>query len=316
MVVSQVGSMANKQEIKSMISILEKIGRILQPLDLKSYLNELPKEVISDKEKIVRFLLLTAFLDQQAESPSARKTAISIYKILNDDLFYKPQNALAKIDKLVSLKDEYKISPAIGRVLPRFGWFILRVGGFLIYEMTLNKVKLSDEIGKCKNPKEAIEFLYSNPIVKSILRDKAVRMYISWIGHPDLGIDVSEGKWKKTDFEMPVDGHVGKIFSRTGMIPEIIHESKDRKNKRWNIIIASKMRPLIQELVNKFDVDCIMVDHGAFCIGFYCCPDNLKGIACDSCSKESTCEIKDKIDCKGYCVLKKYCKRNLTWRAY
>jgi len=316
MVTSPVGNIANEREIKLMISILEKVGKILQPFDLKIIFDETPKEVASDKEKLVRFLLLTAILDQQAESPSARKTAINIYKILNDDLFYKPQTALIKLDKLVSLKNEYKISPAIGRVLPRFGWFVLRVGGFLIYEMMLNKIKLSDEIGKCKNPKEAINFLYSNPILESILRDKAIRMYISWIGHPDLGIDVSKGKWKKTDFEMPVDGHVGKIFSRTGMIPNVIHESKDRKNKRWNIIVASQMRPLIQELVSKFDADCIMVDHGAFRIGFYCCPDNLEGIACDSCPRKSFCEIKDKISCEGYCILRKYCKRNLIWRAY
>jgi hypothetical protein len=137
MVTSPVGNIANEREIKLMISILEKVGRILQPFDLKIIFDELPKEVASDKEKLVRFLLLTAILDQQAESPSARKTAINIYKILNDDLFYKPQTALIKLDKLVSLKNEYKISSAIGRVLPRFGWFVLRVGGFLIYEMML-----------------------------------------------------------------------------------------------------------------------------------------------------------------------------------
>lgn len=316
MVISLVGAKATKQEIKSMISTLEKVGRILQPLDLKVIFDELPKEVASDKEKLTRFLLLTAFLDQQAESPTARKTAVNIYKTFGDDLFYNPQQVLLRLDKLVPLKGEYKISPAIGRVLPRFGWFVLRVGGFLIYEMILNKNKLSDKLGRCKDPEEAINFLHSNPIVESILRDKAVRMYISWVGHPDLGIDVSRGKWRKTDFEMPVDGHVGKVFSRTGMVAEIIHEDRDRKNKRWNIIIASKMRPLIQELAESFNADCIMVDHGAFQIGFNCCPDNLEGIACDSCPKVSFCEIRDKIGCKGYCLLKDYCKRNLTWRAY
>lgn len=316
MVISAAGAKASKQEIKSIISILEKVGRILQPLDLKVIFDGLPKEVASDKEKLTRFLLLTAFLDQQAESPTARKTAVNIYKTFGENLFDKPQQVLLRLDKLAPLKDEYKISPAIGRVLPRFGWFVLRVGGFLIYEMTLNKNRLSDKLGKCKNPKEAINLLHSNPIVESILRDKAVRMYISWVGHPDLGIDVSQEKWKKTDFDMPVDGHVGKVFSRAGMIPEIIHESRDRKNKRWNIIVASKMRPSIQELAESFNADCVMVDHGAFQIGFNCCPDNLEGIACDSCPKAYLCRIKDKIGCKGRCVLREHCKRNLTWRAY
>ncbi len=107
-----------------------------------------------------------------------------------------------------------------------------------------------------------------------MLRDKALRLFISWIGHPELGIDVSEGKWNKSSFEMPVDGHVGKIFCRTGILSKIIHERKQGKGERWNVIVASKMRPFIQEVVNQFGYDCIMVDHGAFQIGFHCCPDN------------------------------------------
>lgn len=316
MVTSPAGSIATEQETKSMISILERVGRVLQPLDLKIIFNKLPDEVSHDKEKLTRFLLLTAFLDQQAESPTARVTALNIYKIFGDHLFYKPQTVLLRMSELTPLKSRYKISPAIGRVLPRFGWFVLRVGGFLIYEMMLKKNRLSDALGKCRNPREAIIFLHSSPVVESILRHKAVRMYVSWVGHPDLGINVSQGKWEKTDFEMPVDGHVGKIFSRSGMLQEIIHESKNRSNKRWNIIVASDMRPSIQQVTEDFDADCIMVDHGAFRIGFNCCPDNLEGMACDSCPRRFFCTIKDKIGCKGYCVLRDYCKRNSTWRAY
>lgn len=299
-----------------MVKILEHIGKVLQPLELAHIINNLPKELVLDKEKLIRFLLLTAFLDQQAESPSARKTAIDIYKIFRDDLFFKPQRCLVQINKLVPLKDNYKISPAIGRVLPRFGWFVLRVGGFLTYEMMLNKAKLAEKLGRCETPKEAAAFLHSNPLVESILRNKAVRMYISWIGHPDLGIDVSDGKWDKSLFEMPVDGHVGKIFSRTGLVSEVIHERKKGSGSRWNVIVASKMRPYIQEVTNRFSGNCIMVDHGAFQIGINCCPDSLEGIACDSCPKAAFCQIKPKIGCKGYCMVRDYCKRNLTWRAY
>jgi len=313
---SHVGKEASVSESKQMIKVLENVGKVLQPLELADMINNLPKEIASNKEKLTRFLLLTAFLDQQAESPSARKTAISIYKVFGDDLFFKPQSCLIQIDKLVSLKKGYKISPAIGRVLPRFGWFVLRVGGFLTYEMMLNKANLSEKLGQCKTPKEANAFLHSNPLVESILREKAVRMYVSWIGHPDLGIDVSKGKWDKSLFEMPVDGHVGKIFSRTGLIFEIIHEGKKGSGSRWNVIVASSMRPLIQDVTSKNGGDCIMVDHGAFQIGINCCPDNLEGIACNSCPRATFCKIKPKIGCEGYCMLKDYCKRNLTWRAY
>jgi len=313
---SHVGIEASVSDSKRLIDVLEHVGKSLQPLELVQITKRLPKEVASDKEKITRFLLLTAFLDQQAESPSARKTAIDIYKTFGDDLFSNPQNCLVQIEKLVPLKDEYKVSPAIGRVLPRFGWFVLRVGGFLTYEMMLGKMNIVEKLHQCGTPAEAIAFLHDNALVESILREKAVRMYVSWIGHPDLGIDVSNGKWDRSLFEMPVDGHVGKIFSRTGLVSEVIHEGKKGSGSRWNVIVASDMRPSIQEVTNKESRDCIMVDHGAFQIGFNCCPDNLEGIACTSCPRASFCLIKPKIGCKGYCMLRDFCKRNLTWRAY
>lgn len=313
---SCVGKKASVAEKQKLIGILEKVGRILQPLELSQIISGLAEDIKNDKEKLVRFLLLTSFLDQQAESPSARKTAIKIYETFGNDLFSNPKSCLMRIDKLTPLKSEYRISPAIGRVLPRFGWFVLRVGGFLIYEMMLGEINLSKELGNCGTPKEAINFLYRNPLVESILREKAVRMYISWIGHPGLGIDVSNGKWHTSLFEMPVDGHVGKIFSRTGLVSEVIHERKEGRGHRWNIIVASKMRPLIQEITQEYSDDCVMVDHGAFQIGINCCPDNLEGMACDSCPRSDSCGIKDKIGCKGYCMLRDYCKRNLTWRAY
>jgi hypothetical protein len=312
---SPVGERASHSDTEAMLDILESVGKKLQPMELKEIIGQLPKELVSDREKLTRFLLLVAFLDQQAESPTARSTAVKIHRVFGDDLFYKPKETLTCLGKLVSLKNGYKISPVIGRVLPRFGWFVLRVGGFLVYEMMLNKTRLSEKLGQCKTPAEAINFLHSNPIVESILRDKAVRMYISWIGHPDLGINVSEGAWDKSSFLMPVDGHVGKVFSRTGMVSQVIHERKKGKSPRWNIISASQMRPLIQEVVSSYGRDPIMVDHGAFQVGFNCCPDNVEGICCDSCSK-LTCEVREKINYPTRCVLSKYCKRNFTWRAY
>ena len=153
---SPVGIEASEKEIGSMISVLKNVGKVLEPLDLKVSLNGLPEEVIFDKEKITRFLLLAAFLDQQAESPTARRTAVSIYNTFGDDLFFKPQSVLLRMGKLVPLKGGYKISPAIGRVLPRFGWIVLRVGGFLIYEMMLGDKRLSEELGRRDTPTDAI----------------------------------------------------------------------------------------------------------------------------------------------------------------
>lgn len=249
------------------------------------------------------------------QSPTARTTAVRIYKLFGDDLFNNPKSVLIDLNKLMPLGDCYKISLAIGRVLPRFGWFVLRVGGFLIYEMVINQTKLSEKLGKCSTPSEAVNFLHNNSLVESILRDKAARMYISWVGHPDLGIDISNGSWSRSDFLMPVDGHVGKIFSRTEMIAEVIHERKKDRSSRWNIIIASNMRNQIQQLVSNYGKDPIMVDHGAFQIGFNCCPDNLEGICCDSCSK-LFCKARENTTYPNKCVLSEHCKRNTVWRAY
>ena len=43
---------------------------------------------------------------------------------------------------------------------------------------------------------------------------------------------------------MIVDGHVGKVFCRTGMLEEVLYEKR-----RPYIIQASKMRPWIEEIV-------------------------------------------------------------------
>ena len=309
---SAVGNEASESDKKAMLDILERVGKKIQPLELKETFKNIPNEIKSDKEKLSRFLLLTAILDQQAKSPTARSTAIEILNILGDDLFNNPKSSLLQLNKLYAIKDGYKIS---SMRIPRFGFFVLRVGGFLIYEMMLNNNSLVEKLREASTPRDAINFLHSNKLLESILRDKAAYMYISWVGHPDLGIDISEGKWDKSSFLMPVDGHVGKIFSRTGIVDEVIHERLRGKSDRWNIISASQMRPKIQEVVSSYGNDTIMVDHGAFQVGFNCCTDNLEGICCDKCSK-LYCKVSESIDYPDRCVLSEFCKRNLIWRAY
>jgi hypothetical protein len=210
MVKSYVGNEASGGEIKEMLNILERVGGLLQPAALAGAIESVPTEIREDQEKLTRFLLLVALLDQQAESPTALLTATRIYHSFGDLLFSSPQAVLARMHTLINLKDDYKISPAIGRVLPRFAWIVLRVGAFLIYELIFNNKKLSDELRKCATPYEAADFLAGNAVLAAVLREKARFMFISWVGHPDLGIDVSNGKWAKSLFLMPVDGHVGR----------------------------------------------------------------------------------------------------------
>ena len=91
---------------------------------------------------------------------------------------------------------------------------------------------------------------------------------------------------------MIVDGHVGKVFCRTGMLEEVLYEKR-----RPYIIQASKMRPLIEEIVSKFGKIPFYVDNGAF----YLFEDGY-------CT-----ELRP--NCKG-CPVNNVCKKYLKWTAY
>lgn len=312
---------ASENETIHMLSILENIGKKTQPINFKSsILSTLPEKIKNNKEYICKFLLLTAILDQQAESPTARATAQMVYKLFNSEIFDNPERIFKNFDllKIIDEKAIYKISPAISRGTPRYAWVVLRVGGFLIFEMILKSknLLLSEELAKTENPEEAASFLNSFPLMKSILREKAIRMYISWIGHPELEINISDDKWNVSEFFMPVDGHVGKVFSRSGMLPIIIHESKREEDSRKNIIVAAQLREPIQQIVSSRKLDVIMVDYGAFVVGYNCCSDHSQNACCDRCLKGDLCKIQNLDSDYTKCPLSDYCKKNLEWRAY
>ncbi|MBC7329206.1 hypothetical protein H5T88_02490 [bacterium] len=91
---------------------------------------------------------------------------------------------------------------------------------------------------------------------------------------------------------MIVDGHVGKVFCRTGLLGEVLYE-KDRPF----IIHASKMRPIIEQIVSQAGVIPFYVDNGAFYLyedGY--CKD-----------LEPDCRI---------CPVREFCKRYIKWTAY
>jgi len=308
-----VGVKASEREIDLMLDMMQTVGMKKQPTDFQhSVLGGIPREVVENREYITRFLLLTAILDQQAKSPSARRTARFIYEKFGESLFNAPQEVMLNFESLTPLKNIYKTQVAF-TAIPRFGFVTLRVGGFLIYEMKLNREgrMLCRELSNCESPKEACEYLYSSELLKSILREKALRMYSSWVGHPDLGIDISEGWWNRLDFPMIVNGHVGRVFSRTGIVREVL-----REYRRPDIIEAKNMRSSIEKIVTSKGYDCVMVDYGAFTIGFNCCTNRSEDAACSECPRRFFCEIKDEIGCEGRCILSDYCKKNLRWRAY
>jgi len=303
LVTVDVGQKATEDEIIGLLSIMEDIGKEKQPQEFKgTILKELPIDILNNKEYLVRYLLLVAILDQQAESPTARKAAKFIYDTYKRTLFDDPVQVMLNFEKLVPLdaKKIYVISPVTGRATTRFGWISFRVGGFLIYELNLNNqgILLHKELSKCQSPEEAVSFLYRSKLIEGLIRGKAVRMYVSWIGHPDMGIDISSGRWKRSEYYMPVNGHVGKVFSRTGILKVTNVETLKEGDARKDIIQATQLRDTIQEIVSSRGFDCIRVDHGAFHIGFNYCHEN---------PVEAKCSI---------CPLTSLCKRNMRWHAY
>ena len=114
---SPVGEKASPKETLKLLEILEYIGNILQPISLRASLKDLPDSVKNDTEKLTRFLLLVATLDQQAKSPTAIQTAKAIYDRFGDELFLSPNTVLNKLNTLSYLTEIYAISPAIGRYI-------------------------------------------------------------------------------------------------------------------------------------------------------------------------------------------------------
>lgn len=114
----------------------------------------------------------------------------------------------------------------------------------------------------CKNkPIGLFNFLNTHQVLESgwVGNDpKVCRMFVNW------AVFLFNEVWmqsvaKMEETLMIVDGHVGKVFCRTGLLEEVLYEKK-----RPYIIQASKMRPRIEEVVLKFGKIPFYVDNGAF----------------------------------------------------
>lgn len=121
---------------------------------------------------------------------------------------------------------------------------------------------------------------------------KACRMYANWAWFLYEEVWKVKTGIKPKDTLMIVDGHVAKIFCRTGLIPTILYE-----RKRPYIIQASKMREEIEDTVKQFSFAPFHIDNGAFYLfedGF-CLDINPH--------------------CKE-CPVNKICKKYIKWTAY
>lgn len=279
--------LATEEKI-SLLTLLEQIGKKNMKKDLyENLLYILPEELLQNKEFLSRYLLLAAVLDQHADSSSARETVVKIYETYGKDFFTKPQEYISKFDNIMNLVlQHYKPKVRVLRV-KKEGAIIWRVGGYMISLINITKQysSLTNYLKTFENPLQMLNNILHNPLIRGLLYEKAARMYIAWITHPQLYVNISDSTWTPDTIPMVINGHVCKVLARTGFLQSVLIESKDRP-----IVKAEEERNKIERLIKTLyhKGDYFAIDYGAFYIGLnYCSEKNPK---CSNCPLNNTCK--------------------------
>jgi hypothetical protein len=257
-----------------------------------------------EREKILRYLLLRALINQQARFEKVRELSIKLVEEFSDYLIFEPYK-ISELKLFEIFKTSagskgsllYKVG-SLGGIKPisLFAYRFKAYEGFIkwlnenntsFYDLAKNKLVNGKSV-------DLFKFLNDHPILYSgwVGSDsKACRMLTNWIIF--LFSEIWKEKFvKMKDTLMIVDGHVGKVFCRTGLLSEILYE----RNRPY-IIQASKMRLRIEKIVYDFGKIPFYVDNGAFYIfeeGF--CTDI-----------SPNCKI---------CPISKLCRKYTKWTAY
>ena len=257
-----------------------------------------------DREKILRYLLLRVLINQQAKFDKVREISINLAQTFEDQLLFEPYNIseseLFQIFKKVA-GDKGSLLYKVGKLggIKPISLFTYRFKAYEGFIKWLNKnnqkfYAIIIEIIQKNDPIVLYEFLNTHPILEAgwVGNDpKACRMLVNWIVF--LFDEIWKFKITKIDKTlMIVDGHVCKVFCRSGLLDQVFYEEK-----RPYIIQASKMRRSIEIIVSTLGKTPFYVDNGAFYLfedGF--CTD-------------------DKPNCKD-CPISKICKKYTKWTAY
>jgi len=301
-------SLSDREKNKLLI-ILEEQGRIKWFQRWKEHmafpinLNPLSGER-NEQEKALRYLLLRVLINQQARFEKVREMCIKISEEFTDVLLFEPykvqESELFKLFKDVASEKGsllYRVG-ALGGIKP-LSLFAYRFKAYEGFIKWLNKTKqtffdlIFDQLQN-KKAFNLFEFLNKHPILEAgwVGNDpKACRMFANWV------VFLFNEIWKQEvskmeDTLMIVDGHVGKVFCRTGLLGEILYEKR-----RPYIIQASKMRPWIEEIVSNSRRVPFYVDNGAF----YLFEDNFCTDLSPNCAN---------------CLINKLCKKYKKWTAY
>ncbi|MHA1712174.1 MAG: hypothetical protein ACTSUS_08995 [Candidatus Freyarchaeota archaeon] len=257
-------------------------------------------DVLNDKEDVLRYMLLRALINQQAKVEKARQLPKRLYEEFTETLLYSPWeiDPYRLFDILVDVAGEkgsdlYKVG-ALGGIKPT-SLFLYRFYSFTLYIKTLGNIKLYNIIKNFSSPYGIHMYFKNNTFLSAgwVGNDpKACRMLADWITFLFEEVWKENVKFKLKDSLMIVDGHVGKVFSRSGLIENVYYEKK-----RPYIIQAAKMRSEIERLVKQYNFTPFYVDNGAFYLfeDGYCNELNPK------CNE---------------CPLTIYCKKYVKWTAY
>ena len=301
-------SLSDKEK-NELLKILEEQGRTKWSKRWKEHmafpnnLNPLSKER-NKQEKALRYLLLRVLINQQARFEKVREMSIKISEEFTDVLLFEPykvsESELFKVFKDVAGEKGsllYRVG-ALGGIKP-ISLFTYRFKAYEGFIKWLNETKQTFFdliINQLLNKKAfaLFEFLNTHSILEAgwVGNDpKACRMFVNWVMFLFNEIWKQEVS-KMEDTLMIVDGHVGKVFCRSGLLEEVLYE----KNRPY-IIQASKMRPWIEEIVSNSRKVPFYVDNGAF----YLFEDGF-------CMDLSP-------NCQG-CPINKLCKKYVKWTAY
>lgn len=250
-----------------------------------------------ERERVLRYALLRAVINQQAVAEKARELSRSLYEVFRDDLLLEPQRVVARFAEAADVfrevggpkGDELYHVAILGGIKP-ISLFLYRLAAFAIFIPSLREsiYKTAHQMLQQEDGvRLLIEWLRDHPVLQAgwVGNDpKACRMAVDWFVFLFCEVWKEPAKVSLKDTVMIVDGHVGKVFARTGLLDTVVHVKKDNAK-----IYAMHMREEIESLVaGVADVIPFHVDNGAF----YLYEDGFdKDIApqCEKCPIESTC---------------------------
>lgn len=286
---------------QQMLLKLSEIGEVAFESRRQEMIPAIPK--IDELETTLRYLLLWSMINQRTEAKIAGQVAFSLYEKFGEDLFFRPTKVLRNFKGVTKVFQELKY-PVRFAYLTRNAIATLLVGSFLSFMIKLNGQQENLEPKAREGPRKFADFLRRETLL-SALGEKATRMYVSFIGHPK--IDLTEINYDKRKLFVFVDGTVGKVFARTGLIEKV-------RSYRGHQVYATKMRLTIDKLMDDLKIeDPMMVDGGTYALGQFCCVDTNP--SCQKCNRTGACIIA-KV-CNGKCPLFELgCLKRVQWMAY